>query len=218
MRLRYRLRLLACLAGVLALLIAAVRLWPAMPRQASTADAYSTRAAEVITLQDIPPTQQPQQLRPPPPRPPRPVVVPNDVIIPARTDFDDTIPAELFGTDARAQRGDDGPTAARTRPDVGARLLRAVQPRVPNDVLKRLRARVTVAVHVDSLGRVERAAIIQRWRWSADARRAVPVQQLPPVIERAALAAARRAYFRPARAKGRPVPTETTLTFVLGDS
>jgi hypothetical protein len=64
---------------------------------------------------------------------------------------------------------------------------------------------------------VTTATVLKRWRLS-DGGQARPVAQLDYGLEEAALVAARRSRFRPAQQNGRPVASQTTLTFEFGTS
>lgn len=215
---RYRQRLLASLAAVLAGCLLLVHFWPTPPASTESSLPFSDRPSQRIEMETIQPTRQTQERRPPPPAPLPPVVVPNDRII--ETDFEISegpLPIEDPGDDARRRDGSDGlPTASRA-PERSARLLRAVQPRYPDAARKdEVRARVDVAVQVNERGQVTDATILRRWRLDASGS-AAPVAALGYGLEAAALAAAQRSLFRPARNGGVPVATETTITFTFGD-
>ena len=73
----YRRRVMACLATSLAVLVAAVRLWPVPDPAADEAPTFHTHAREVIQIEAVQQTSQSQE-KPPPPAPAPPVVVPDD--------------------------------------------------------------------------------------------------------------------------------------------
>ena len=211
----YRQRVLASLAGVLGLILLLVHGWPAP--SPSSDRSFGDRSSDRIQITEIQPTRQPQTQSPPPPAPRPPVVVPNDVIVEHEATFGDRpLQVEVPGDDPTRSDGADTPPSATRPPDTGARLLRNVQPRYPsaarNDDV-RARIRVGVAISVD--GRVQNATIVDRWRVSEDGQ-IRPVGQLGYGLESAALTAARRSLFRPARHDGRPVASRTTLTFTFG--
>jgi outer membrane biosynthesis protein TonB len=214
----YRERFLIALAVVLGGILVLVNLWPNFSHRPEADGPFRDRAPETIQMEEVQPTRQVQDLRPPPPAPLPPVVVPNDRII--ETDFelsDGPLALEAPGPDARRQEGQSGlPTAART-PDTSARLLRAVQPTYPDRARKDgVRARVKVSVQVDDRGRVTEATVVGRWRLD-EGGRASPVASLGYGLDDAALAAAHRSRFRPAKHQGQPVPTRTTITFTFGN-
>lgn len=209
---------MGALAVVLLLGIALVRWWPA-PLASTSETPFRDRAPERIQLKEVQPTSQSQELKPPPPAPLPPVVVPNDVLIKEETEVGDAaLAVEDPEDDPRHQEGSaDAPSASR-QPDTNARLFRAVQPEYPSAARDNsVRARVQVTVQVTEKGQVQEASIRQRWLLSTEGH-ARPVAKLEYGLEEAALSAARQSLFRPARANGNPVGTQTTLTFEFGTS
>ncbi|MFP4228736.1 MAG: energy transducer TonB [Salinivenus sp.] len=213
----YRQRVLTALAGVLTAAVLLVHGWPD-PASSPSEAPFSDRTPDRIQIETIQPTSQPREQSPPPPAPLPPVVVPNDVIVEQDVEFEDgALQVETPSDDAERQAGDRDPVGATQQPDTGARLLRNVQPKYPMDARDDdIRARVRVEVSVSAEGRVESATVLDRWRVSEEGH-ARPVAQLGYGLEAAALSAAQRSLFRPARHEGRPVPTRTTLTFTFGD-
>jgi len=212
----YRERLLGALVAVLALALALVRGWPAPTEEAPSR--FRDRPAERIQVRDVQPTSQSQEQTPPPPAPLPPVVVPNEVLVTEELDFGE---AELQvdvpdpEDDAQLREGTDQATAAQM-PDTGARLLRNVQPTYPAAAQEKdVRARIEVEVEIDTQGRVQAATIQQRWRLHPDGSSEI-VEELEYGLEEAALVAARRSLFQPARHRGKPVTTRTVLTFTFG--
>lgn len=214
----YRSRLLASLAIVLGVTIALVRWWPA-PTPSPPEGPFGEQGPERIQVEEVRPTAQSRKKTPPPPAPVPPEVVPNDVVIEEKIEFEDgTIPVEDPGDDEELQEGITEATAAARRPDTGARLFRAVQPDYPSAARNEsIRARVRVSVLVTETGKVEEATVLKRWRLSEEGR-ARPVSKLEHGLEEAALGAARRSRFRPAENNGAPVASQTTLTFEFGTS
>lgn len=213
----YRRRLLGSLAAVLVLGIALVRWWPSFESTSNTS--FRDQAPERIQLEEVQPTSQSQELRPPPPAPLPPVVVPNDVLIKEELEFGDAkLAIDDPDDDAEYQEGSAEAPPASRQPDTNARLFRAVQPEYPSAARDNsIRARVQVAVKITEQGQVQEASIQKRWLLSTEGQ-ARPVSKLEYGLEEAALAAARRSLFRPARANGQPVETQTTLTFEFGTS
>lgn len=214
---RYRLRMLASLAATLLLCIGLIRLWPTWTPDAAPST-YSERGTETIQIEEIQPTSHTQQKAPPPPAPLPPVVRPNDALIEEEPlEFTDSnLPIEEPGEDAEKQEGIADATAA-PQPDTNARLLRYVEPDYTRAAREDgVRARVVVEVKVDPQGRVQEATIIERTLLSEDGTPTRAVSQLGYGLEEAALSAARRCLFRPARANGQPVATRTTLTIRFG--
>lgn len=214
----YRNRFLGALAAVLALGIALVRWWPAAPPSAPDGP-FSERSPDRIQISEVQPTTQAREQTPPPPAPVPPKVVPNNVVIENDPEFGTTaLTVENPEDDDRLQEGTtEMPTATRT-PDTNARLFRAVQPEYPAAAREEsVEARVRVAVQVSETGRVTEATVLKRWRL-ANGQQALPVAQLEYGLEEAALVAARRSRFRPAQENGKPVASQTTLTFEFGTS
>lgn len=214
----YRRRLLGSLVVVLLLGIALVRWWP-LPQESSSDFVFREAPPDRIQLEEVQPTRQSQELKPPPPAPLPPKVVPNDVIIEEELEFGDAeLAVENPQDDERYQEGNSDEATASRQPDTNARLFRAVQPEYPSAARDNsVRARVQVAVRITEKGQVQEASIRKRWLLSTEGH-AEPVAKLEYGLEEAALSAARQSLFRPARADGHPVGTETTLTFEFGTS
>lgn len=210
----YHERLLGALAAVLALAIALVRGWPAAPD--APPSLFRDRPSEAIQVREVQPTSQSREQTPPPPAPLPPVVVPDEVLVKTELEFGEAeLQVEIPEDDAQLREGADQATAARS-PDTGARLLRNVQPTYPAAAQDEdIRARIEVEVKIGTKGHVRSATIRKRWRLrpNGSPRR---VAELGYGLEDAALAAARRSLFQPARHRGKPVPTRTILTFTFG--
>lgn len=212
----YRQRVLASLAGVLGLLLLLIHGWPAP--SPSSDPPFNDRPTDRIQITEIQPTHQSQRQSPPPPAPRPSVVVPNDEIIDYETDFGDSpLQVEVPADDPARRDGADTPLNDTRAPNTDARLLRNVQPRYPPSARSDgIRARVRVEVAITAEGQVENATVVERWRMSKTGQ-VQPVGQLGYGLEAAALTAARRSLFRPARHNGRPVASRTTLTFTFGN-
>jgi outer membrane biosynthesis protein TonB len=213
-RLSYYRRVMGAMAAVLLLAIAVVQWWPTWPHQPP--GLFRDRPAERIPIREVQPTRQSQERTPPPPAPLPPVVVPNDVLV--EEDFDigeSALRIDTEGDDERLQEGASRPTTGRP-PDTDARLLRNVQPDYPDAAREDdVRARIEVEVTIAESGRVQQARVRRRWlRSSGGTFR--PVPELGYGLEQAALAAAERSLFRPARANGTPVATQKIITFTFG--
>ena len=145
-RRRYRLRLLACLATSLLLLVATVRLWP-------------------------------------------------------------------------ASREGDAETSQSAAPEIGARQLRIPEPNYTEAARSGdVRAQVEMEVTIAPSGRVKDARILRRVLLSSEDGSGTKrtVEALGYGLEEAALDAARRTLFRPARAGGKAVQSRKTLTLTFG--
>jgi protein TonB len=214
-RLSYYCRVMGAMVAVLTAAVVLVRWWPTGPAS-PVEGAFRDRGAERISIREVQPTSPSEEKNPPPPAPLPPVVVPNDALVEQTVEIGEAdLRIETPEDDDILQEGADRATSAR-QPDVDARLLRNVQPDYPEAARDdEVRARIEVEVKIGEDGRVDDAHIRRRWRLSGDGT-AQPVSRLGYGLEAAALAAARRSLFRPARAGGRPVPTRKVITFAFG--
>ncbi len=218
---QHLLRIMASLAVTLLLLVAAVRLWPPPSDEAPEARVFSTQGQEVIQMEEIIPTSQALQT-PPPPAPLPPVVVPDDVVIEeVELDFTDAfLPITDPGLDRLRKEGDaEGKTPARlARADTGPKPVRIVEPRYTREAeRKKVRAEVVVEVLIDERGQVKQTKILERFLLGSKADDPkTPVEALGYGLEEAALSAAERWLFRPARENGQAVASYHTLTFSFG--
>ncbi len=218
---------LACLAASLLVVNAAFLLWPnldlapgGMPTEAP--------AAEAVVLEFVEPTTQPPPPAnlPPPPPPPvdselPPVEVPDEEIIeeivqdlpiptlPARPSPAPSAPSVPGPTALPAAPGPPGPGPAANRiverPERSPRLVRASLPVYPPQAQREgIRARATVRVLISEGGQVVDATITERVLIGRSDEETV-VPSLPYGLEDAALDAARRHLFRPARDDGERV-------------
>lgn len=213
--LSYYQRVMVAMVAVLALVTALVRWWP-VDTDTQVEGPFRDRGTDRISVQEVQPTSQSEEKNPPPPAPLPPVVVPDEVLVKQDIEIGESeLEVETPEDDERLQEGADQATAAR-QPDTDARLLRNVQPDHPAAALDNgVKARVEVEVQITETGQVKDARIRRRWRLSDDGN-ATPVSNLDYGLEEAALSAARRSLFRPARADGRPVATRKVMTFTFG--
>ncbi len=214
----YRLRVLLSMAAALLLLIACVEFWPAPIRNSDESPTFVASDQEVIEIEEVQPTLQARQA-PPPPAPPIPVEVPNDAIL-EEHDLDlsdaDFLEVENPGQDETVA---DGPVEgiASAGPTVGPKAIRFVEPEYTSEARRRrVRAEVVVEVFVDDGGRVLDTRIEERFLLEGDGTARTPVAEVGFGLEEAALSAAKRWIFRPARENGSPVSSYTTLTFTFG--
>ncbi len=215
---RYETRILASLSATLLLLIGLVHFWPMEAPSEPAMSLYDARGDDIIQIEEIQPTSQSMEKRPPPPAPLPPVVYPDDAIVEDEPlEFTDVrLLVEEPGEDAERKEGAADATAA-PRPDTNARLLRYVEPDYTQAARKDdVRARVVVEIRVDAQGRVQDATILKRMLLDAEGTPTRTVDALGYGLEEAALSAARRCLFRPARTNGKPVATRTTLTISFG--
>lgn len=213
---QYRLRLLASLAASLLLLIGLVRLWPA-PSPAPSEHITFAKSTEAIEIEEIRPTRQ-QQAPPPPPLPPVPV--PDEVELEEQElDLSQALFAEtpLSGEDPATEEGPAEESSSATPPDVEARQISIVEPEYTEAARRRdVRARVVVEVLVNAEGHVDEAQIVERLLLDENNDPKERVPQLGYGLEEAALEAARRTTFFPARSGGDPVRSRKIITIRFG--
>ncbi len=215
----YRIRLLTCMAAALLVAVGAVRFWPADGDENSERRIYRTSEREVIRIDETLPTRQPNA-QPAPPAPPIPVLVPEEYVLEEpELDFGQgLLPIEAPGEDPLSAEGEaDESSAQPVGPTVGPKTVRFVEPEYTREARRRrIRAELVVRVLVDARGRVESAEIIERFLLDRNGTSRTPVEMLGFGLEEAALSAADRWMFRPARKNGEPVASHTELTFTFG--
>ncbi|MEO1478622.1 MAG: TonB family protein [Bacteroidota bacterium] len=219
----YRIRGLAALAASLALVCAVFTLWPHDLLAPAEAAVYDAAAPEVIVLEEI---AQTVQAPPPPPPPPTllpPVEVPDEIEIPdEELDFEEPtldLPTEIAIPDAPALEVTPAPAPAAPafveRPQRSPSQLSMILPTYPDEARRAgIRARVRVKVLVTEGGQVTEAQVVERLLLRGDEERVV--ETIGYGVEEAALDAARRQRFRPARHEGARVRAYTTATYSFG--
>jgi protein TonB len=212
---RYRIRILSSVVLALAASIGCVRLWPTPSLEDVEPPVFHTTVS-TVPLEMIQPTQQVRR-PPPPPTPLPPVVVPNDVELePEVIEFPDEILIEDVNPGVETGPA-TGPPPVVAQADVGPRPVRFVEPEYTREARRRkIRASVLVEVLVDERGRVAEGRIIDRFLHGGDDEPPEPVDFVGFGIEEAALSAAQRWQFRPARHGGEAVRSYYTLTFRFG--
>lgn len=215
----YRIRLLASTVVALLLAVTAVKFYPVVDDASTDRPVYEGSESEAIRIEEIQPTRQ-SETAPPPPPPPIPVLVPDDATLDeGDLDFSDgLLPTEDTGEDATETEGSEGaaPTAS-AGPTIGPRTVRFVEPEYTREARRRrIRAELVIRVLVDEHGRVEESTIVERFLLDGDGTSRTPVEVLGYGLEEAALSAAGRWMFRPARKNGEPVAAHTELTFTFG--
>lgn len=210
----YRIRILSSLAAALLMMIVLVRSWPS-PERSAVEPSLVGRSDESIRIEEIRPTRQSRDLRPPPPAPLPPVVVPDDVIL-EQPDLDLSelyIPIrEPTHAEAAGTAGPEGEVMAE-----GPKPVRFVEPEYTREAQRRrIRAEVVVSVYVDEHGRVQDVRVLERYLLGRDESPRELVSSIGYGLEEAATSAAERWLFRPAQRNGEPVRGETTITFRFG--
>lgn len=208
--------MLVSIAVSIAVLILLVRFWPVAPPEASEPPVYRVAEDEVIRIDEIRQTSQAVQA-PPPPAPLPPVVMPDEVILEQEFDISDSfVPVDIPASDiAPPSEGPPGPPAGTTVTE--PKPVRFVEPEYTREARrKRVRAEVVVEVVIDERGRVQEAKVVERFLLGDEATAPQPVTSVGYGLEEAALAAAERWIFRPARRGGEAVRSSTMLTFRFG--
>jgi protein TonB len=211
---RYHTTVLICLIAALALLNLLARYWPEWEAAPNTDRVFDTSGIPV-ELEMVEQTQQ--AAKPPaPPLPLPPVEVPDDVIL----DFEQVEPSEEITFEGEGEEQADsaipGPRLV-AQADQGPRPIRFVEPEYSVEARKKkIKATILVEVLVDERGRVVETRIIDRFIYEKKGEPPIPVNEIGFGLEEAAVAAAERWRFRPARHGGRVVQTYTTLTFRFG--
>ena len=175
---------------------------------------------DIIALEEIQPTRQTQ--KPPPPPPPLiPIVVADDIIIEEEIEVEDqALVLEEYAEnlfDDTAQITTAGNNATSKAPERGPKEMRFVEPEWPREARrKKVRADVIVEVLVDEKGLVREANVVDRYLYQKDSDEKEQVAELKYGLEEAAVAAAKRWMFQPARQDGNPVKSYKTITFSFG--
>jgi len=194
------------------------RYWP-IPGEYEPADInYDIRGQELIAIEEIQQTQQ-EAKKPPPPAPVPPIVYPDDIIFDEIefVAFDNFLAVDDPGVDEEVVEGPPQGATLSTRADSGPKPFRIVEPEYSKAARDRkIRAEVVIEVLVDEKGKVSEARVLKRYLVNKDKTKREFVELVGYGVEEAALAAAERWMFRPAREGGKIVRSYTTLTFSFG--
>ncbi len=215
---RYQIRILSGLATSVLVVLLFFRLWP-LPGPFEPADInYDLRGQDLIAIEDILQTQQ-EEKKPPPPAPMIPIVVPNDIVL-QEEEFiaeDTYLVVDDPGSDEELVEGPPTGNNLSIRADSGPKPFRIVEPEYSKEAKSRkIRAEIVVEVLVDEKGLVKEARVVKRYLVNKDKTKRQFVTMVGYGVEEAALAAAERWMFRPAREGGKIVRSYTTLTFSFG--
>lgn len=212
--------MLVSIVAVQFIILACVLWWPNIKWTPDEDLIYNTRGNDLIPLLEIQPTRQASK-PPPPPSPLIPIAVDDDVILEedieiedqflvldeyAENLFDDTSTSEAAGSASRSKA-----------PERGPKEMRFVEPEWPRAARrKRIRADVIVEVLVDEKGLVREAKVVDRYMYEGDTDQKAQVAELKYGLEEAAVEAAKRWMFQPARQDGNPVQAYKQITFSFG--
>ena len=216
----YRLRMLISIVVVQLLTLAVITWWPNIQWMPNEDLIYNTRGQDLIAIEEIQPTRHAQ--KPPPPPPPLiPVLVSDDVLIEEPIEVEDQFlileeyAENLF--DDTADRTTTGANTTSKAPERGPKEMRFVEPEWPREARrKKVRADVMVEVLVDEKGLVREAKVVDRYLYKGDTDQKEQVSELKYGLEEAAVAAAKRWMFQPARQDGNAVKSYKTITFSFG--
>ncbi len=207
-------RLLACIITVQVLILLCIKLWPLPLAPEPLEIIYSS--PETIQMEEVVSTRQVRR-SPPPPPPIPPVIRPEDVILEEDLllDFD---PLSVAGPPMDELPPD--PDAALTGGIASSeppKPIRIVTPEYPRSAQRRkIRAEIVISVVVDKRGRVQSPQILERYLLNEREETRTLVDELGYGLEEAAVRAALRSLFRPARKAGAAVDSNHRLSFRFG--
>jgi protein TonB len=210
----YSLRLFASIIAAQVLVLLCIKLWP-NTSEPKPLDILHSRP-EVIQMEEVVSTRQTRR-SPPPPAPLPPVIAPDDTILEEDVLLDldplvvtdpstDEMPAEPEGTPSTGIAATEGP-----------KLIRLATPEYSRSARRRnIHAEIIVAVVVDKQGRVQSPQIVKRYLLNEKSDTRELVNALGHGLEEAAVDAAMRSLFRPARKDGAVVESNHEITFRFG--
>ena len=214
----YRIRMLVSIVAAQLFTLGVIAFWPE-PGIKKDYTIYHTQGQEVIQIEEIVPTRQ-QQKPPPPPPPLIPIVVPDDVVLEELIEVQENLlTLEEYAEEQEFETGAQpaGNAASFQAPEVGPKPLRFVEPEYSRAARrKKVRAEIIVEVLVDEKGLVREAKILERFLYNNDTNEKEIVNGIEYGLEEAALSAAKRWMFQPAKNKGQAVSSFKTLTFSFG--
>lgn len=210
----YILRLLAGIIAAQLLVLVCIKLWP-LPAAPQPADLiYSS--PDMIQMEEIVNTTQARRAPPPPPPLP-PVIMADDIILEEdlTLDFDpltitgppmEDIPTEPEGVLSSGVLSSEPPKP-----------IRIATPEYPRSAQRRkIHAEIVIALVVDKRGRVQSPRIIERYLLNQKENTRTLVNELGYGLEEAAVNAALRSLFRPAKKDGVTVDSNHQLAFKFG--
>ena len=216
----YRLRIQISIVVAQLFALACIWWWPNLQWTPNEDLIYNTRGQDLIALEEVQPTRHAQ--KPPPPPPPLiPIVIQDDLIIEEEIEVEDEFlileeyAENLF--DDTAEITTTGSNSTSKAPERGPKAMRFVEPAWPREALRRrIGADVIVEVLVDEKGLVREAKVIERYMYPKNSDTKEQVSELKYGLEEAAIEAAKRWMFQPARQDGNPVKSYKTITLSFG--
>ena len=210
----YSLRLFASILAAQVLILLCIKLWPITSGPKPLDIIYSS--PEVIQMEEIVSTNQTRRT-PPPPAPLPPVIAPDDTIL------EEDILLDLDPLALTDPSLDDMPTdpEGALSTGIGAteapKPIRIVTPEYPRSASRRkIHAEIVIAVVVDKRGRVQSPQVVERYILNEKDNTRTLVDVLGHGLEEAAVSAAMRSLFRPARKDGAIVESNHKLSFKFG--
>lgn len=214
---RYRLHILAAMILSLVVVNALILFWPQI-ENSTEGVVFDVRGQEVINIEEIQQTRQ-EKRKPAPPIPAPPIIMPDDLVLDdMEIEIEDaSLIIDDPGTDTEIIEGTNQGANVAARADKGPSPVRIATPQYPREAKRRnIRAEVVIEVLVDERGRVKEARIIKRFLLDKNNAEREPVSLVGYGIEEAALAAARKHIFSPARQNNKRVSSYTILKFQFG--
>ena len=208
---------MACTAASLGVLLSFVLLWPASFQHEASELIYMAPSPDLIVMEEISPSVQ--RRKPPPPPPPLPPVIrPDDEILEEPLDLMSDLQTLEIGTDIPdLDSGKDESNRSRALADRGPEPRRIAEPEYPRAARRRnIRAEVTMQVNIDARGRVTDHVIVSRYLLENEGMERTEVDALGFGLEEAAISAASRWMFSPARKEGKSVNSQYILTVRFG--
>lgn len=210
----YSLRLFASIIAAQVLILLCIKLWPIAPEPKPLDILYSR--PEAIQMEEIVSTRQTRRA-PPPPAPLPPVIAPDDTILEEDILLDlDPLTVTGPSTDEMPEEPEGAPSTGIAATE-GPKPIRVVAPEYSKSAERRnIRAEIIIAFVVDKRGRVQSPQIVERYLLNQKDNTRELVNALGHGLEEAALSAAMRSLFRPARKDGVIVESNHELTFRFG--
>ena len=210
----YVARVLAGIIVAQVVVLLCIKLWPlSLPPQ--TLDVVYSNP-ETIQMEEVVSTRQTRRAPPPPPPLP-PVIRPEDIILEEDLvlDYD---PLATTGPDLnQIPRDPEGAPSSGPATSEPPKPVRIVTPEYPRSAQRRkIRAEIVIAVIVDRRGRVQSPQVLERYLLNEKENTRTLVNELGHGLEEAAVNAALRSLFRPARRGGAAVNSEHRLSFKFG--
>ncbi|MCY3999737.1 MAG: hypothetical protein OXF06_09275 [Bacteroidetes bacterium] len=210
----YGLRILATMITVQVLLLLCVKLWPTSFVPSPPAVVYSD--SEVIQMEEVISTQQSKRT-PPPPAPLPPVVRSEDIILEDEITLDDDpLIVSMIPVSEPPQEMDGSAQAGVPRSEP-PKPIRIVTPDYPRSAQRRkVRAEIIIHVVVNQQGHVQSPKIIERYLISETGNQKTLVNEIGYGLEDAAVNAALKSLFRPAKKDGATIDSHHQLSFRFG--